>query len=232
MSMYHMLAALMLKTRGLTQKGYGHVYDSGETANLSMSYANVDGGSAPAVGDLVVWLVMSNGTLADLAGSGWTQNSASDGFIGAKIYAKVAVAGDLSSPPEVVASPTTGSIAFWVAYTVSGAISALAVPTVNVQFNGASAPTNQSVDSSALNAPNVAIMLGAGGGDDGSPDISKTGASADITFTSSANLWLGNVAETKFIANAIIGGESVTYSKGDDGGSNHMASGYVSVTFA
>lgn len=222
----------------LIQKGYGHVYDTGETADLSMSYANVDGGSAPAAGDLVVWVVMAADNVAmpivDLTGSGWTQIRATDALtsiLHGSILAKVVATGDLSSPPLVVDDPTAGSIALWAAYTVNGSIAALNAPTLNIARSGTGTPVNQSVDSSALASPNVAIMIGAGGGDDGSPTLSKTGASADINFASSANLWLGGVAETRFLINAIVGGESVTYSKSDDGGENHMMSGYVSVTF-
>lgn len=227
---------------GLTQKGYGPLYDAGETADLTMSYANVAWGSAPAAGDLVVWVLFagdgSANPIVDLTGAGWTQASftlSGGGNTGA-ILAKVLTPSDVSSPALVVDNPQYGSIGFWVTYTVTGTISALAIPTLNFTYGGTSAPANQVVDSSTLTDPAVAIMIGAGGADDGSPTIFKTGVAPDIDFTSASNQWANNTFEDRFIVNAIVGGESATYSKSDDGGSagigNHMLSGYVKVTFA
>lgn len=221
----------------ITYKGHGHVYDSGETNDLSMSYANVDGGSAPAAGDLVVWLMLAGDPsgvtpILDLTGSGWAQaRSYVDTFLGSTILAKVVNAGDLSSPPVVVDDPVNGSIGFWIAYSIDGTISVLSVPVLNGRYSGNSAPANQSVDSSALEPPNVAITIAGGGGDDGSPSTAISGATADITFTSANNQWIAGGAETRFIVNATVGGASVTVSKSDDGIYNHLASGYVSVAF-
>jgi hypothetical protein len=218
----------------LAQKGYGHVYGASSTANLDLSYANVDGGSAPVAGDLVVWFVLaidsSASSVADLTGSGWAQASSRVVTMDSSMLAKVVVSGDISSPPTVISGPTDGSIGFWAAYTVGGSISSLSVSTLSRQYPNTSAPSNQTQDSSALNEPSVAITIGAGGGDDGSPSMSISGATADINFTSAANAWHSG-AETQFLANATVGGVSITFSKGDDGSKNHMASGYVTVDF-
>lgn len=223
-------------TGSLTQKGYGHIYDSGETSNLSMSYANVDGGIGPAAGDLVVWFFFAGDTAAspilDLTGSGWAQGSNYvSTLLAATILAKVTVSGDISSPPQVVSSPDRGSIGFWVAYTVTGTVASVAVSSVSLQYPNASAPSNQTADSSALNSPDVGIAVAAGGGDDGSPSMSISGGAADVNFTSSANQWLFSLGESQFLANATVGGASITFSKGDDGALNHMGSGYVTVSF-
>jgi hypothetical protein len=219
----------------LTQKGYGRVYGANNTASLALSYANVESGSAPSADDLVVWFIFAADTSAspvvNLTGSGWAQNTNYvSGNFAASMLAKVVVAGDISSPPTVVSGPTHGSIGFWVAYSVTGTISALSVSSLNAQWASLSAPTNQTVNSSALNDPDVAITIGAGGGDDGSPSMAISGATADIDFTTAANVWVSAAAETQFLVDATVGGANITFSKGDDGGNNHMASGFVTVT--
>lgn len=235
MSMLHALAALMPKPLNtLTQKGYGHVYDTGETSSLSMSYANVDGGTAPAAGDLVIWIALAGDTggspVATLTGSGWSQGSRYvSSFLATTILAKVVTSGDISSPPVMISAPNFGSIGFWVAYSVDGSFASLTVSTPNAQYGGASP---QVCDSSAVNAPNVAITLGAGGGDDNTPSLSISGAAADITFTSSNDRWDTNNVEDRFIVNATVGGANITFSNGNDGTETHMVSGFVTVTFA
>lgn len=219
----------------LTQKGYGHLYDSGETANLTMSYASVDSGSAPAEGDLIVWLILAGDgvaqPIADLTGSGWAQwRSYVDSNLGASVLAKVAAAGDISGPAVVVNSPTLGSIGFWAAYTVSGSVTSVSVATGSAQLSAGSAPTNQTQDSSAIGASAIAIAIAGGGGNDDSPSLAIGGATADINFTSSSNVWFGNSTETQFMVNKTTGGASITFSKGDDGSNNHMASSYVAVS--
>lgn len=221
----------------INQKGYGHIYDSGETADLSMSYANVDGGSAPAAGDLVCWIFLGGDSSAspvvNITGAGWAQGSAYvNTLLGATIVAKVVSAGDLSSPPLVIDDPNSGSIGFWVAYSVSGTISSLSVSTVNAHYSSGAAPTNQTCNSTSLNDPSVAVTIGAGGGTDGTPSLAISGAAADITFDSAADQWLGGSDETRFMVNKTIGGANITFSKGDDGSANHMASGFVTVDFA
>lgn len=219
----------------LTQKGYGHVYDTSETSDLSMSYANVDGGSAPAAGDLVVWIFMAIDSVGqpilDLTGSGWVQEKSYITSIGGgTLLAKVVTAGDVSSPPLVVDDPEFGSIGFWVAYSISGSVSSVTVNSFTWDFSSAAAPANQVVDSSALNDSSIAITVAAGGGSDDSPSLAISGASADITFTSSNNQWVTSGAETRFMVNATAGGAAITFSKGDDGNSNHLLSGYVAVS--
>lgn len=219
----------------LAQKGYGHVYGASNTADLAMSYANVDGGSAPAAGDLVIWFALGYDTVAspvvDLTGSGWTQGSnvwnATDD-LGLTILAKVVSAGDLSSPPTMIDDPTQGSIGFWVAYSVSGSVSSLSVPTPSCERAGADAPSNQ-VQNSAGAAPAYAITIGMGGTSSGTPSLTMTGATADITFTTAANVWGSSTYEGKFLVDLAAGGANITFSKSDDGSANHMASGYVLV---
>lgn len=219
----------------LTYRGHGHVYGASATSDLAMSYANVDGGSAPVASDLVVWMVLAGDNVSpvnDLTSVGWTQGLS--GVVGsafeATLLGKVVSAGDLSSPPTVITAPIGGSIGLWVAYSFIGTISSLSVSTVNAQYPNADAPTNQSCDSSSLNPPSVAITFGAGGGNDGSPSMAISGAAADISFTSAANIWFFGTGETQFLVNASVGGANITFSKGDDGGANHMASGYVVVS--
>jgi hypothetical protein len=220
----------------LAQKGYGHVYGASSTADLALSYANVDNGSAPTAGDLVVWLVFGGDTqgdpVVDVTGSGWAQGSKYVSPVAATMLAKVVVAGDVSAPATIIDDPNRGSIGFWVAYSVTGSISSLSVSSLNAQFNGANPVSNQNVNSSALNSPDVAITIGAGGGNDGSPSMSISGATDDINFTSANNVWLtSNGAETQFLVDATVGGANITFSKGDDTNDNHMASGFVTVDF-
>lgn len=219
----------------LTQKGYGHLYDSGETADLTMSYASVDSGSAPAADDLIVWLILAGDGVAqpivDLTGSGWAQWRGYDGSnLAASVLAKVAVAGDISGPAGIVSAPTLGSIGFWAAYTVSGSVTSLSVATGSLQLSAGSAPTNQTQNSSAIGASAIAITIAGGGGNDDSPSLAISGATADINFTSSSNQWFGSATETQFMVNKTTGGASITFSKGDDGSNNHMASSYVTVS--
>jgi hypothetical protein len=214
---------------GLTQKGYGRRYSS---ASRTLSYANVESGSAPEAGDLVVWFWLASDDAAafnDLTSSGWAQGSAQPSNTGACMLAKVVVAGDISSPATILTGSTTGA-GFWVAYTISGTIASLSISAISVQSSGSSAPSNQTKDSSALNAPDIAITIGAGGGDDGSPSMAMSGATADIDFTTGANVWNGSW-ESQFLVDLAVGGANITFSKGDDGSGNHMASGFVTVDF-
>lgn len=219
----------------LTLKGYGFVQGGSNTANLSLSYGTVVSGSAPVAGDLVVWFAWAYDTggspVANLAGSGWSQNSNFVGtFIAAAIFAKVLVAGDISSPPVGISAPTNGSIGFWAAFSVAGAIAGVTVSSIGAQVTGV-APSNQTVDASAVVAPNVAITMGSGGGDDGSPTLSISGAAADIDYIGPSNSWGSSTFDTRFMLSALVGGTSVTFSKSDDGNNNHLGSGFVTVTF-
>lgn len=225
---------IFLPSATLTQKGYGHVYGPSNTGNLVQSYANVDGGSAPAAGDLVIWLAFAHDSggspVNDLTGAGWVQQSAYNNSAAATLLAKVATSGDISSPPTMVTAPVFGSISFWVAYSVSGSISSLTIPTFNWEFAGSPAPSNQVVNSSALNPPAVAISIAGGGGDDDNPNLQISGASADIDWSSTDGRWVNGNVEDRYMVNLSIGGANITFSKSDDGGSNHMASGYVEVS--
>lgn len=236
MTRLHALLAIMQKTRGLTQKGHGHVYGASNTADLTMLYTNVDGGSAPTAGDLVAWYVIAAdpgaSPIVDLSGSGWTQGIGGGATaLGVTILAKVVTAGDISAPETIVSVPDGGSIGFWVAYSVTGSVSGLSVSSINAEYPNANAPANQLCDSSALDPPDVAITFGVGGGNDGSPSMSISGATADINFTTAANVWGYGTWEDQVLVNSTVGGASITFSKGDDGGGNHMTSGFVSVTF-
>ena len=219
----------------LTQKGYGHVYGASLTANLAMSYANVDGGSAPAAGDLVVWIAAgadsAGDPVADLTGSGWAQgtgtwSAAND--VNAAIFAKVVVAGDLSSPPTMISAPESGSIGFWVAYSISGSVTSLSVSSILQEYSGTSAPSNQVQDSTG-GAPKYAVTLGLGGTSSGSPTLTLTGATTDIDFATAANVWIISQSEDRLKVNLSAGGANVTFSKADDGSGNHMISGYVTI---
>lgn len=218
----------------LTQKGYGPRYIGSDTSDLVMSYAAVTAGSAPAAGDLVIWMAFGyddgSTPVVDLTGSGWVQSSAYTGNCGATLLAKVVTAGDLSSPATMIDNPTDGSIGFWVCYSVSGSITSLTIPTFNWEFSLTAAPSSQVVDSSALNPPAVAISIAGGGGDDGNQNLQIAGATADIDLSSPSNQWINTNAETRWMVNLAIGGANITFSKNDDGNLNHLASAYVSVS--
>lgn len=219
----------------LTQKGYGHVYGASTTANLVMSYANVDGGSAPAAGDLVVWIAGGADTVDNpinsLSGAGWTQSSTTYSTsldFAMTLLAKEVTAGDLSSPATMIINPNSGSVGFWVAYSVSGAISSLAASALAVELSGSVAPSNQ-VQNSTGGSPAYAITFGVGGTSSGTPTLTMTGATADINFVTAANVWAANSWEDRIMIDLAAGGANITFSKADDGSANHMVSGYVTV---
>lgn len=235
MSMLHLLAALMPKTKlDLLQKGYGS-HSTASGVDFFMNYSTVASGSGPAAGDIVVWSVWEDdffGTaVQDLTSLGWVQQTQTGSQRAATLLAKVVTAGDLSSLAKILNTDTSGNIGFWVAYSVvAGSVLSLSIPALNYQYGGASAPTNQTVDSSALDPPSAAITVAHGGGDDNSPSTAMSGATADITFTSANNVWGGGTAESRVLVNLTVGGANITISKGDDGGVNHLSSGYVAVS--
>ncbi len=220
-------------TLALTQKGYGYIEGASDTANLALSYANVSSGSAPSAGDLVAWIVFAGDLSAqpinDLTGSGWAQSRTSDLGYFTSILAKVVVSGDISSPPTIVTGPQLGSAAMWVAFTVAGDVGTLAVaglarsPSV-----GNPDPEDIAVNSTALSTSQYAITMSLGTGDDGAISLAWTGATPDIQFQRT-NVF-STTGDVEYAVHLIAGGESITVSKGDDGGLNCLAAGYVSVS--
>jgi len=215
----------------LVQKGYGYVEGTSSSADLTLSYGTVSGGSAPAAGDLVVWIVYALDNTAqainDLTGSGWTQDRRYvSTLLCSSVLAKVVVAGDISAPPTGVTAPTSYSSAMWVAYTVTGTISTLAVTNHQSEYGNASAPSSQAQDSSAVPDDEYAITVAFGGGNDDTIGLNWTGATPDIAFQRSN---FGGTTDIKYGAELTLGGASITISKDDDGALNSLASAYVSV---
>lgn len=226
--------------KGLTLKGYGRNAFTNGGASWSYNIASYGGliaGGQPAAGDLVVMISIANfssGLPNNVAPGGWATAPSSgyaDAFTSAQ--AKVLSAGDLSSPPTLNDSTISGdgsafAGSYWFAFSVTGTISAISFPTFNYQNSSASAPTNQSLDSSALNAPNVSISLALGGGNIASPSLSM-GVTPDVSFENSP---FSNAQVWDVMMRLAVGGEALTISKGDDGDGNVLTSTYLSVTFA
>lgn len=217
----------------LTYRGHGHVFGSSNTANLAAGYGNVDGGSAPVAGSLVVWIAAGFDTgstpVVDLTGSGWSQQRSYASSWGSTIAAKVVVSGDISSPPNIVTAPTNGSVGFWVAYNVTGTPAAITVASLSGNYSGASAPSSQVVNSSGVASNAQVVTVAFGGGNDGSPNLTLTGATATHSYTTPGNAYCSTL-ESIFRELCTTGGVNVTFSKTDDTDGNHMVSGYVSVT--
>jgi hypothetical protein len=240
MSMLHLLAGLMPKTKlALTQKGYGRVY-SASTANISMVYTNVEGGVAPVAGDLVIWIALavdsSSSPIVDVTGAGWVQSTrapftgVSPGFWFGTMAAKVIAAGDISSPSNIITGPTLGGMAFWAAYSVEGLVASVTIPNQLTAVRGdTSAPADQTQDSSAIAPTEISITLAVGGGSDNSPTVVLTGAATDISFTTANGVFISAGSEGKFVANKSVGGANITVSKSNDGTNNPLMSGYVVV---
>jgi len=227
--------AISLPFSGLTQKGYGYIEGAGNTSDLTLSYANVSAGSAPNSGDLVVWMVLgldnSAQPAADLSGSGWTQSRVyADGLAGTTMLGKVVTSGDISSPATVVSAPTAGSAGMWVAYSFNGSIS-LTVNSLQAQYSAGSAPSSDTVDSSALTSVQYAITMSLGTGTDDVISLSWSGATPDIQFQRT-NVLSTATTDIEWAVHLAQGGESVTISKGDDTNNNIIASGYFAVSEA
>jgi hypothetical protein len=218
----------------ITQKGYGYVTSPTSTA-VSLGYGTVVGGSAPAAGDLVVWFVWTYAAgvqrIANLSGSGWTQyRTAEASGSWSSTIAKVVSAGDISSPPIAVTIDHGGAGAFWVAYSVTGLIASLQAPAFTGQYSGNNAPSNKTVSSSALNPPNVAVIVSLGAGSDNALSTSWSGAVPQVTMDVNNAIFSGTV-DFKFMAAAVVGGADVTVSQGDDGSGNSLQASYVGVTW-
>lgn len=214
----------------LTQKGYGYIEGASSSADLAMSYANVSSGSAPSAGDLVVWIVyaLDNAAQAINTVSGWTQSSRYvSTLLCSSVLAKVVVAGDVSSPATVVSAPTSYSAAMWVAYSVVGSVSQLAVNGHDSEYSSASAAADDTQDSTALGSSQYAITISFGGGNDDTIGLTWAGATPDIQFQRSN---FGGTTDIEYAAKLSAGGVSVTISKADDGALNSLVSAYVSVT--
>lgn len=223
----------------LTRKGYGYTQGANDTASMAMSYGNVLAGSAPAAGDLVCWMVLGFDSAAqcidDLSGSGWTQDRVyADSQNAVSMLAKVVDAADLSSPPNLVTSPTNGSAGMWVAYTINGPVS-ITVNSLSTQHSSGGAPSNDVLDSTALATGEYAITMGFGTGTDTAIGLTWTGFGPDVDFQRDNFLAVGATGGTvdiRWMANHFDGGQTVTLSKADDGNWNSIGSGYFSIVAA
>lgn len=217
----------------LVQKGYGYIEGAGITSDLALSYGNVSSGSAPSAGDLVAWIVYaidtSSQAIADLTGSGWTQDRRYvSTTLGSSILAKVVAAGDIASPPTAVSAPTNGSAAMWIAYTISGSVTSLAISGHDSQYAGASAPSSDAQDSTALTDSQYAITMCFGAGNDtNGVTVSWSGATPDIRLDRE-NIF-STTTDIEYTAKLGLGGDSVTITMGDEGSTNSLASGYIAV---
>lgn len=247
-----MIARRRGKRRGpqmtLAYKGHGSVFGDGSSAT-TMNYGTVAAGSAPAAGDLVVWLwyigvefydtsPLTDWRRADLTGAGWVQNNqpgiipAADNSVLAvgSVLAKVVAAGDISSPPTIAPANTgmAGNFGTWVAYSVTNAIASLTIAAATRLSSGSSAPASIGVDSSALTPPAVALTFVVSGGTDGS--IQMSGITLDQE-ASRANLggYYTATADVRAGLKLDVGGAAYTVSKGDDGDLNFLLAGYVAV---
>ena len=214
----------------LTQKGYGYI-ETATTGNMTMSYANVQSGSAPSAGDLVVWMVGAVDTAAqainDMTGSGWAQSRAYTDPACASVLAKVVAAGDVASPGTIVTAPTNGAAGLWIAYSVSGSIASLTAGGLSIVYSGASDPGNASLNASASA---LAVMLSYGFGTVGT-SLAWSGATPDIQLERANVTNVGGlVGDWEWFAKRSSPGDSITVSKGDDGSENIIAVGYISVT--
>jgi hypothetical protein len=214
---------------GLTYKGHGgHGVTNG---TFTLNYGTVSGGSAPSAGDFVIWNTVVLYQPAPTS-PGWSVSSLASSALGggfflhSGFYAKVVSAGDISSPPTLVTVSSSNMAAgMWAAFTLNGEPEALSVPTQNVQDSGASAPSNQTVDSSALSAPATAITLAAGLGSDGAITV------GGITFDQSILLLdVYSGIDVRLGYKLDVGGASYTISKVDDGNNNGLVSGYISIS--
>lgn len=249
-----MIARRRGKRRGqpmtLTYKGHGSVFrDGAGSGATTMNYGTVASGSAPAAGDLVVWVwyfgaefydtsPLTDWRRADLTGAGWAQNNqpaiipAADAtvlYVGS-VLAKVVSAGDVSSPPTILPANTVsaGNFGMWIAYSVTGAIASLTIPAATRNSSGASAPGSIGVDSTALTPPAVALTFAVSSGTDGSMQIN--GITLDRE-ASQANLggYYTSTADVRAGVKLDVGGAAYTISKGDDGDVNFLFAGYVAV---
>jgi len=236
----------------LTYKGHGSVFSDVNTGP-TLNYSTVNGGSAPAAGDLVCWKFhgteyydnspLDDGRRRDLTGAGWVQsNNPAIPGAGAPsftqdvsmILAKVVVAGDISSPARAFGDGTlqagiTGASGYWVAFTVAGTINSLTIPVHDRQYGNTAAPANVAVDSSALNPPAIAITLVSAIGDDDSIQLSGITLDNEVTKLNYGQYYSGNV-DHRAGHKRDVGGASYTLSKGDDGSLNALHGGYVAVS--
>jgi hypothetical protein len=234
----------------LTYRGHGRTSgDPSTTADArSLNYNTVLGGSAPVAGSLVCWLggfvseywnAGSSDFCRITAGGGWEQNSSPtplQNAFGSVIYgvitilAKEVTAGDISSPVDWCLSDgaLANAHAFWIAYDVTGSISSLTIPLANRSYNGASAPSNLTIDSSALTGDETAITMANAIGTDGS--IQLSGITLDYEETQNdIGVYFDWGADVRYGAKLDVGGASYTLSKGDDGALNGLGGGYVKV---
>lgn len=215
----------------LTQKGYGSkAQEAG--VDLTLSYGTVIDGSAPEAGDLVIWLVRASDTASDptTAPSGWekafeTPPASSLVWVGG--FAKIIEAGDLSSPPLGV-DDGFGALGMWIAYSITGTATGIAIGGLDSGGGGGAAPGDTVIDASGVEGPMVVASLGTG--TDDALTLVWTGATEDAS-ASANNLssTIDAIAKWKAYA-AGVSGDSITLSKGDDGGGNTLVGFYVTVS--
>jgi hypothetical protein len=225
----------------LAQKGYGTTKGANETANLTLNYGTVGSGSAPTAGDLVIWHVwafdIDASPINSLTGSGWSQSSVinpNSDPIYMRGYAKVLVAGDISSPPTAITAPTAGGVGAWVAYTVTGK------PVTTLTLTGASgavgggfsftdAVSSVGLDMSSVTGPAIASTMLTGS--DGSINQGWTGATPDGS-QSQSNFGFDGIMDFTHYWKAYqdsIAGDNITAVGGDNGVINTNSVFYVLV---
>lgn len=222
----------------LTYKGHGTQIVAGGGGNYTLSYGAVLGGEAPVAGDLVVWVVdwinYGGGDDPNTL-TGWT--AATDylaiGF-GYQIWsgAKVLVAGDLSTPANLITSlgAFSGTAGMWVAYSVTGTISSMSATSPMGTDGNSSAPANlNDIDSSALNPPSTAITWVVAHGND---DAVTVGGVTFDTAQQVNNVGYGNALDLFFGQKLDVGGANLTITGVDNGSDNALIAGYITVNFA
>lgn len=147
----------------ISQKGYGIVEMSDGTVT-TLEYGTVQGGSAPAAGDFVIWIASgSDATFSNInqfvLPEGWVSQTI--GPVGSNsfqaVFSKVLTAEDISSPPAVTTIESNTHLV-WVAYDITGDISDITIE----HLTGSSVsgtPPNQTVLGSGMSSPLVILGM-------------------------------------------------------------------------
>lgn len=234
----------------LTYKGHGTVWKDAGPIETTMNYDTVVEGSAPAAGDLVVWVWMigyeryelsplREWRRIDLTGDGWVQNNQpapmtteDTEFYVTSTLAKVVEASDISTPLAIqpgIDADIAANYGFWIAYTVSGSITNLSIPSMTRNYSGGSSPSNISFDSSALTPPESSITVAMSFGSDDSMQLSGITLDKEVSQNDLGD-YLTDTADIRVGVKLDVGGASYTLSKGDDGSSNMLLGGYIEIS--